>query len=875
MKPGPAARSRCAGWLFAAAALAFLGPGGEAAAIGPALPLEELIETQWRQEDGLAQDTVYAILQTRDGFLWCGTRAGLSRFDGVRFETFGREQMRLEQTARIQALAEDSAGDLWIGTGSGELLRYRDGAFRRFAAAEGLKGEGRAVGRIAGLVTGARGELWVATYSEGIFRYAGGRFEQIAATAAISSITRLALDSAGYLWIATIGKGIFRYRPGEPLLNLGQDDGLPNDYVSSVVPARGGGVYIGTHSGICLWRDGRLQVWGAAQGMTYDHVTALREDLAGNVWFASFEGGIQRLRPDGAIDRLPAGELGRNAIAWDLYVDRSGMIWTGTVDQGLLLLAEGAFSAWRAHENAGLSSRLVTALAEDEGGTWWIGTRDAGLSWHRDGEAGRIGRREGLTAETVWALDSEGGRLFVGTNRGLFRLEGGRAEAVPLPQFAGPPAVQALGHDGETRFVGSDRGLLLLPRSGTTPRPRLLTKADGLPADSILDLELDPQGRLWIATAGGLAVLEGGSLSRMREFDRLRAGEPLALHSDPQGALWVLAGAGGLVRIAGGEAALLGLADGLLDDNLYGILEDRQGRLWLGTSSGILRVARADLEAQLLDRGKALPQTLFDRFDGVAPGAIAAFGKRAALGRDGRLRMATFGGVAVQGAERLERTDHDPRALIESIEVDGLPIDLGRPARIPANHRRLTFALAAPLPHAGGKIRLRYRLFGIDKSFVEAGPERRADYSGLVPGTYRFEVQASTAAGAFLTEPASYSFRVDAGFFQSWLLPASLLLGLSAAAWLFHRWRSYQIVARQRELDSRIAEATADIRLLQGLLPLCATCHKVRDDRGYWQQVETYLAESTELEFTHGFCPDCARAMIAQIDQDEALAPGV
>jgi ligand-binding sensor domain-containing protein len=874
-------RRPAAGWIVAGWLLGAHLAGGAAAAIETAARLEELIQARWKQQDGLAQDTVYTMLQTRDGFLWCGTRGGLSRFDGVRFENFGREELQLEHTTRIQALAEDSAGALWIGTGSGELLRLKDGVFRRFAAAEGLADEGRAVGRIAGLAGGKDGELWVATYAEGVFRFAGERFERVAATAGVTSITRLAVDAEGGLWIATIGKGIFRYRQGEPLMSLTRREGLPNDYVSAVAPAGGGGVWIATHSGICLWRDGRIEAWGAERGLVYDHVTALREDRAGNVWFASFGGGVQRLRRDGSVDRLPEGELGRTVIVWDLYEDRSGMVWVGTVDDGLLLLAEGAFSAWRAHEKSGLASRLVTALAEERDGTFWIGSRDAGLSWRREGggepASGRIGRREGLAAEAVWSLDCEDAAVWVGTSGGLFRVAGGgRAAAVPLAEFAEPPAVQALAHDGDTRYVGTDRGLLLWPKAPNRPR-RLLTKNAGLPADSILDLELDREGRLWIATAGGLAVFEGALLRRVRDYDRLGAGQPLALHADPGGELWVVAGAGGLVRIADGEAAHLTHAGGLYDDNIYALHEDQYGFLWLGTSSGILRISRADLSAKLDDRRRALPQTLFDRFDGVDPGAIAAFGNRAVAGRDGRLHMATFGGVAVYAAVRPGLPGADPRPMIEKILVDGAPIargEGGRPARIAGNHRHLAFELAAPLPHAGRKIRLRYRLSPIDQDWVEAGPERRAAYSGLAPGSYRFEVQASNPDGEYLAESASYAFLVDAGFFKGWQLPLLVLLGLAATTWLFHRFRARQELARQRELDARIAEATANIRILHGLLPLCGSCHKVRGDQGYWQQVETYLAASSGLEFTHGFCPDCARAMIAQIDREEAAAAG-
>lgn len=862
----------------------------EARAIGADRPLDELISAQWRQEEGLAQDTVYTIVQTRDGFLWCGTRAGLSRFDGVRFRNFGREEMRLEQTARIQALAEDADGALWIGTGSGELLRYQDGTFEHFTAA-GPDGDGRSfgridgriAGRIAGLAAGAAGELWVATYSEGVFRHAGGRFEPVPELAGITSITRLALDEAGDLWIATIGKGVFRFRGGAPLLHLGRQEGLPNDYVSSLAAARGGGVWIGTHSGICRWREGRLEVFGAARGLVHDHVTALREDHAGNVFFASFGGGLQRLRPDGRVDLLPAGEKGREAIAWDICEDRSGAIWTGTVDQGLLLLADGPFSTWRAYSGGGLPSRLVTALAKDAEGTFWIGTRDAGLGWRRDGAAdgstsppsGRIGRAEGLAADTVWALDPDDGGVWAGTSRGLYRVSRAGAAAVPLELFASPPAVQALTHDAATRYVGTDDGLLLLPKKGGAA-PRRLTRRDGLPADSVFDLERDPRGRLWIATAGGLAVWDGESVARVGVYDRLGAGPPLALLADASGALWVVAGAGGLVRVAGGEAAGLGRADGLLDDSFYAIFEDRAGFFWLGASSGILRVSRGELEAKLRDRRRSLPQKLFDRLDGVAPGAVPAFGKRSAAGRDGRLHLATFDGVALQSAnETLAAAP--PRALVESVEIDGrgpLPAAAASFSSFSGASRTVSFELAAPLPHAGRQIRLRYRLSGNDRDWVEAGPERRATYTGLVPGLYRFEVEASAVDGEYRSAPAVLDFRVEAGFFKSWRFPAALMLLLAALALALHFWRSRQLLARQRELDTRIVEASADIRLLQGLLPLCGSCNKVRDDQGYWQQVETYLAQSTELEFTHGFCPDCARQMMAQFENEPTSAAG-
>ena len=857
--------------------LLLLAAAWPAFAIDPALPLGELIEAHWGQAAGLAQDTVYTLVQTRDGFLWAGTRAGLSRFDGVLFRNFGRAELPLERTARVQALAEDAAGALWIGTGGGELLRYRDGIFEAFGPAEGLAVEGRPVGRITAIAAGPTGEVWVGTHLQGVFRFAGERFERVAASAEIAPITRVALDENGDLWISTMGQGVFCYRPGAPLLNLRSRDGLPSDFVGAVVPARGGGVWLATNGGVGRYRDGRLAVWGEAQGLTNSHITALREDRHGNVWLATFGSGLQRLRPDGGIERLQSGEAGASDIAWEVYEDHSGAIWLGTVEAGLRLFTVGAFSTWRARgDGHGLSSRLVTTLAEDEAGTFFVGTRDGGLNWRRGDQFGRIGPDQGLAAATVWALASEGGVLWIGTEQGLFRRSAEGVAAWPLPFFERPPAVFALLPTAANLWVGTDQGLLRLPRQDGEA-PRRFTTFDGLPAAAVRDLELDATGRLWIATAAGVATLDHDTLRRQTELDPTAYGEPIALHRDARGAMWVITNPGGLSRLSGGRAERVGVAEGLLDASLYAITEDAAGFFWLGTSRGVVRVERAALEARLGRPGASLPQMLFDRFDGVAPGAIEAPGKGALVSRDGRVLLATFGGVAVFDPRR-QRPAAAPAALIESLTVDGVPAESSAAASgssrasFSSDHRAFTFALAAPMPHAGAKIHLRYRLVGFDKVWVEAGAERSVTYTGLVPGYYRFEAQASTLDGSYLTPPSQLPFSIAAGFYQSWRFPLALSAALAAAAALFHRWRALRLRARERELAARIARATADLKTLHKLLPLCGSCHQVRDDQGYWQQVESYLAKSTEFEFTHSYCPDCARHLYDELEAEAAEA---
>ena len=834
-----------------------------------AAPLDELVQKSWRQEDGLPHDSVYKALQTRDGHLWVGTREGLARFDGVRFETFGRAELRLERTTRIQALAEDPEGNLWIGTDGGELLRYRDGAFRNFGAADGL-----AVGRVTDLLAGPDGELLIATYGDGIHLLAQGRFRRLLPDD-FPLISRLALGREGDLWIATIGGGLFHWQGGR-LAAFTERDGLPSDQVWSVAVAAGGGVWAATQGGLCRFADGRCETYTTADGLRKNHVTALHEDQAGVLWFGTYGGGVQRLHPGGRIEALPDGTPGAGDLVWSLFEDKSGAVWAANADQGLRLFAASPFSLWRPREG-GLRSRLVTALAEDAQGTIYVASRDAGVAWRRSGSLSwaHLGSGEGLVADSVWTLEAGVSGLLIGTSQGLFRLAGeragagragagragaGRAEAVPLAELGRPPDVFALLEQEEVLWIGTDRGLLRLGPDGR----RLFTTGDGLPANGIRYLAFDQRrDRLYVATAGGLAVLESDQvIARHPELARA-----VALHLDDSGTLWAALSVGGLARLAAGRVSTWGAAE-LGDDKLYGIAEDRAGQFWLAGARGLMRLSRAALEASAAELSSPLQVLHFDRFDGLEPGVIGSSGRRALAGADGRLLFATLGGVAVYDPAAAT-APASPAALIHRVEVDGRPLAAPRPDVPPAiGGRHVTFRFAAPLPHAGAKVRMRYRLAGFERDFVEAGGERAAAYAGLAPGDYRFEVAASSTAGAYLTPAAVFPLRVKASFFESRLLPLSLLLAISGLAFLLHRWRLTRLAERERQLARRVEAAVADIEKLQELLPICGECHQVRDDQGYWLEVEGYLAQRREVAFTHGLCPDCARLMMEEVAAD-------
>lgn len=854
--------ARRRGWLAVLAVLAGLA-AGPAAALDPAVPLGQLTRSQWRLEEGLPQDSIQAVLQTQDGFLWIGTRAGLARFDGVYFAAFDHLNTPALRNSSIQALAEDpSDGTLWVGTEGGDLLRYRDGAFRRFGRDDGL-----VTPRIITLAVGKPGELWIGTYGQGVIRFAAGQFAPLPGLphGIISHIERA---ENGDLWMASYGGGVFRLAGGDtdaPLEVIDSRQGLPDPRTWWAEPLAGGGAAIATDHGLCLFRQGACTNLGPAEGLSHRQITALHADRHGALWIGTYGGGVNRLHPDGRIEHFRRDQSGADDIVWALFEDRAGMMWIATTNNGLRLLADGPFTTLS--EDDGLSSRRLTVLERDPGGALWIGTRDGGLNRLENGRITPIGRAEGLDADTVWSLAADGDSLYIGTDNGLFVRQGEKVERVELPGFDLPPSISCLLVTTDALYIGSSAGLLRKGREGS---PRLFTVDDGLPANSVRDLLLDSRGRVWMATSQGVAALEDDEIRAVTEREGLPRGNVVALYEDPaQKLIYMAIAAGGLAALhENGDIDSWSSRDGLREDDLRAIAGDDAGNLWLGSGRGILRVAKASLEARLRDPRTILNQSFFDRLDGVGDGGVWASGHSAVRGRNGRLHFATLSGLTIYDPQRL-RPPPTPRAQVTRLQVDGEERQLRSSNQLPAGSREIRLELAAPLPHAGGKVALRYRLEGVDEDWVDAGRRRELTLAGPAPGSYDFLVEASNVQGLFLDQPTVLRFEVKPGFFQSWRFSALLLLLPATLAFLFFRLRVHRHQVRKRELDRRIEEATAAIDILSGMLPICSSCHKVRDDGGYWEQVESYLSSHTEAQFTHGLCPDCCSKVLSELDDSK------
>jgi len=199
--------------------------------------------------------------------------------------------------------------------------------------------------------------------------------------------------------------------------------------------------------------------------------------------------------------------------------------------------------------------------------------------------------------------------------------------------------------------------------------------------------------------------------------------------------------------------------------------------------------------------------------------------------------------------------------VLEEAIVDDRALETGDDARVEPGSHRLEFRYTGLSLAAPQAVRFSYRLQGFDATWVDAGSRRSAFYTNLPPGPYRFEVRAANEDGVWSPAPASLDFTLLPRFYETPWFSAACVLAAGLVGLGAHRWRTSALRQRERDLAGRVQEALARVKTLSGLLPICASCKMIRDDQGYWNQIETFVSQRSAAEFTHSLCPDCVKRL--------------
>jgi ligand-binding sensor domain-containing protein/signal transduction histidine kinase len=816
----------------------------------------------WRVEDGLPHNTVMAITQTRDGYLWLGTANGLARFDGVQFKRFGLTDGLSSLYVRV--LLEDREGVLWIGTVNG-LSRYLNGRFTTWTTREGLAGN-----VILALTEDLDGGIWVGT-NTGLSRWRKGAFETMGLQAGISAryVAALAADRRGAVWVSVNGVGLLRWDAGAftTMTNLpGTSSAVP----SRILQDRAGRIWAGTVGHVFCLEGAAWKEYGPGDGLPKVGIMSLAEGSDGTIWAGTFDEALFYLR-EGKFHGVAQSDGLSDTSILAIMEDREKDLWVGTRAGGLNRLKPRQVSMW-CHMEDGVEVPPMS-LTEDRAGVVLMASQGRGV-YQFDSRGRMQFVREPLQSlpnslPLGRLLSARDGSLWWGSVSRLSQWqEGNLVASYSSTTELRRDSVRCLWEDRDNgMWIGTRDGRLLLLRDGV-----LTAFTNGLPGGMFTSVVQQSDGTVWIGSyGGGLGRLKNGIGTTFGRAQGLRSDLIRALCLDSQTNLWIGTEGGGLSCLEDGAIQSFGAQQGMGDDTILQILESDDGDLWLGTYHGIFQIIRRDLQALLAGRTSRVHPRGFGRSDGLLSEQCVAGSGTCLKRRNGQLCFSTDRGIAVIDPKARWNPNLPPDVRVEGVWVDGKsqPLPDAQPELIKGGHespaelvippglQRFEFQYTGLHFSAPEKVRFRYRLEGLDSDWVDAGAQRVAYYSYVQPGSYRFQVAAHTGNGVWSEAGAAAGLKLTIlpYFWQTWWFRlagwlGAVVLGSGTVVAVIRRRHSSRLEAVERRgaverERSRIAQDMHD-DLGSSLTEIGFLSTLVRNQALPGPEGELYLAQITE-----------------------------
>jgi ligand-binding sensor domain-containing protein/signal transduction histidine kinase len=771
------------------ATLWLLGLSVPALALNPNQPANSLLRTHFTTDDGLPGAVVDQIAQTPDGFLWLITNgANLVRFDGKTFYLF--------HEPRGKALAVGPDGALWLGSAE-ELIRIPPSNLHQFALTGSVSyhpGPGKA-SEITCLRFGKSGVLWVGT-AAGLFRLQGGQFDAVGPRVATNQINE-APD--GNLLVIT-DQGFVELAATEvmPHPALAEQLGVRVNEIFQVMKDRQGNTWYCTAKGVARETGGKIEKLGTFARDGHGAFRAL-EDEQGTVWIGKDEGLFR------------ATSAGLEMIAADtrvrtLFSDRDGNLWVGTNGDGTYRYKDRAVRMFAKAD--GLPNDMVQTVLAARDGTIWTGANCGGISRFDGTHFQTFNEKDGLTNSCVWALAEDANHdLWIGTwGGGVFRYHNG-----VFTQYA---KSQGIADERVTSIVAARNGTVWFgTRDGLTRlkdgQLRSFTTADGLSNNAVYGLFEDRTGAIWVGTRQGVDRLVG---------DRFEPSAPapgafaIPFGEDRNGGLYVLEVGEVTLRLDDSRV------DKIRELVAYDLVETEQGDLWFGGIS-ICRVPAGGL-AQSRNQDEPLDYEAFSLADGLATARATSPGPNMALSASGELWIATGNGLARLDLHRLPITKTKPSIYLTDVMIGRKSEPASPTVVLPPGTNHLEIAFAAVEISSPEKIRLQYRLDGVDPEWLDADAANpHAIYNKIPVGTHLLHIRACNRNGIWDRQGVVFTVTQQPYFYQTrWFIVAMFALGILLAG-LFYRLRVAQISNRMSaRFDERLAERTRVAREIHDTL---------------------------------------------------------
>ncbi len=817
---------------------------------------------------GLRSSTINAIIKDRFGLMWFATDDGLAKYDGSSFTVYRNKNNDPNSLPanEIPAIYEDRNGAIWVGTSGGSLSMYdrKLDKFLNFPAGPGPNSLGSNV--IKAITSDHKGQIWVGHYTgldiidpvtKKITPFTGPGGEPFKSTTIC-----LLEDRQQRMWVGT-SEGLYVLDPNGHCLrkfvhNPADPQSICNNVVRYMAEDKKGNIWLATTDGLSVTDPGlhgfkTYKHDGSGHSISSNSLNALEVDDQNRVWIGSTSG-LDLLDPaTGRVETLSydkgSGQSMRLKDVYSIHIDDDGLYWIGTFRNGIIkydshlnlfhLVQHDPFN------KQGLPAPIVTSFAETGNGKIYVGTDNGGVSLfdparqsfeHLELRSTVKGCEKGIRVLSL--LLTKNNQLMVGTFLdGLFvydlRTRRYKQYTKENCNFLFSNDIFTLTEDSKGRiWIGTNgdgfsvvnQQLGLINRFTREPRPN----ESLLPMNAyIRDILEDHSGNFWIATHGGGIARLDGSLQHFTVYNstgnHLPGDKIFSVLEDKQGNIWVGSYGGGLGLLDKKTNQFITFTeeDGLLNNNIYKIIQDNNGLLWLSTNQGICSFDPLSRKFNKFTFHNSVQHNNFVRGSGI-------------LAANGMVFMGGLEGFNYFDPAGLKKNTNAPEVLFTDLRISNRSVspspkgpireNISITDRIDLDYRQnFSISFVGLNYTAPEQNQYAYRLEGFDKEWNYTGNVNTAAYTNLDPGEYVLQVKASNNDGIWNEKGKSIRIIVHPPLWRTtyaYALYTLLVLGIL----LFIRYKGIQKVKKkfleqqqqmEREQERREAERIHELDRLK------------------------------------------------------------
>lgn len=803
-------------------------------------------------EKGKSYGTVNCVVKDKLGFIWLGTNNGLIRYDGYNLKEFKHNPTDSNSISgnQIWSIIQDRYGDLWIGTSGKGLNKYlysEDRFIHYFHNPADSTSLGSDL-EVPWLYEDSYGEIWIALWEGGFDKYDRKnnsfihfRHQKNNPNSIVNNTGhRIFEDKNGFLWFGT-SKGLSKFDRKKNKFTTFKNDpldknSLTGNYINSITEDSNGNLWIGTYSGLSKYNVSSNNFInyhnepGNKNSLSSNAIFSICSDKNGNLWIGTDGNGLDYFETKtGKFTHFYSAihtdyTLSSSSILY-MLIDEQSILWIGTAADGLykVVFEKNKFSLINKTSNYNVRSNIaeVSAIYEDSNEILWIGTYGMGLNKY-DLKSGNVTQYKksdnpnSISDNFILSIEMDSnGNLWVGTENGLNYFEPAKNKFTKY--LTSKNDTTTIGGNKVTSLLIDNRGILWIGTNGgglnvfnshnkTFTRIYSSSLFPDFESDHIWTLYEDHNENIWIGTWGLGAIKYKYSNNSFTPYNKTSLNEDsinmnvvVSIAEDKENNLWFGTWGNGLIKYEPAKNKLTSFRNSnkIPHENIYGILADSFGNLWISTGNGITKYNSKKDYSKTYDEEDGLQSLEFKR------GAVHK-------GKSGRFYFGGVNGLNYFHPGSVIDKINKPSVAFTSFKIFEKELTPNRFRNninelkeiiLPYNENFISFEFSALEFISPSKNLYAYKLEGLDNDWTYSGTRRYASYTDLKPGEYILKIKTSNSDGVWNDEARIISITITPPIWKTWYayLFYSVLFII-----ILYLLRKYELNKRKQKEDARI-----------------------------------------------------------------------